>query len=190
MYTNVSMHYCGGTNDLFISELARLSGVSERSLRHYEKKKLIVSRRLENSYRDFDASQVERVKVVQFYLGLGLTTDRIENMFTCARKQDLSQEGCMEEAALALYEHNLADLNGHIEKLLEVKSRLEERIFLLKAGKITPLQMVWDDNGSLKDLPGESQAYPSSIRDSAIDTLRLKNSQGRYHRPSGPVQTS
>lgn len=130
---------------MLISELARLSGVSERSLRYYEQKGLIVSRRLENGYRDFDASQIERVKTVQFYLGLSLTTDGIESMFTCAGKQTRSQETNVEEAALALYERKLAEINGHIENLLEVKSRLEERISLLKMGKVRPLQMPWSD---------------------------------------------
>jgi MerR family Zn(II)-responsive transcriptional regulator of zntA len=133
---------------MLISELARRSGVSERSLRHYEQKGLIVSRRLKNGYRDFDASQVERVKAVQFYLGLGLTTDGIESMFTCAEKHHLSHEGCVEEAALALYEHKLTEINEILEDLLEVKSRLEERLFLLKTGKIRPLQMQWDNHGS------------------------------------------
>jgi MerR family Zn(II)-responsive transcriptional regulator of zntA len=157
---------------MLISELARLSGVSKRSLRHYEQKKLIVSRRLENGYRDFDASQVERVKIVQFYLGLGLTTDSIENMLTCVGKQKLSQEACVEEASLALYERKLAEINGHIEDLLEVKARLEERISLLKTGKIRPLQMQWDNHGSSMDTPVEWQVHTTSVRNVATQTVR------------------
>ncbi len=58
-----------------IGELARRTGASARSLRYYERRGLIVSARLANDYRDFDGVQVERVRAIQFYLGLGLSID-------------------------------------------------------------------------------------------------------------------
>ncbi|WP_144502215.1 MerR family DNA-binding transcriptional regulator, partial [Bacillus thuringiensis] len=39
-----------------ISELARLTNVSIRSIRHYDNKGLLNADRLENDYRDFDES--------------------------------------------------------------------------------------------------------------------------------------
>lgn len=46
-----------------ISQLSRATGVSPRSIRHYEKKKLLTANRLENDYREFDESAVERVNI-------------------------------------------------------------------------------------------------------------------------------
>jgi len=44
-----------------ISEVARRTGVSIRSLRYYEQKRLLCARRLSNGYRDLDEEAVKRV---------------------------------------------------------------------------------------------------------------------------------
>jgi len=66
-----------------ISEVSRRTGVSIRSLRYYEQKRLLCARRLENGYRDLDEETVERVHTIQMYLGLGLTTEQIEEILDC-----------------------------------------------------------------------------------------------------------
>src|ERR1700694_3830204 len=67
-----------------ISEISRRTGVSVRSLRYYEQKRLLCSRRLENGYRDLGEEAVERVQTIQMYLSLGLTTEQIEEILQCA----------------------------------------------------------------------------------------------------------
>jgi len=42
-----------------ISEVSRRTGVSIRSLRYYEQKRLLCAHRLENGYRDLDEEAVE-----------------------------------------------------------------------------------------------------------------------------------
>src|SRR6266704_3044700 len=66
-----------------ISEISRRTGVSIRSLRYYEQKRLLCARRLENGYRDLDEEAVERVHTIQMYLRLGLTTEQIEEILHC-----------------------------------------------------------------------------------------------------------
>lgn len=66
-----------------IGELSRLTGVSARSIRHYEQKGLLKAERRENNYRQFDPSAVKRTKAIQLYLKLGLTTDEIRELFEC-----------------------------------------------------------------------------------------------------------
>jgi MerR family transcriptional regulator, Zn(II)-responsive regulator of zntA len=68
---------------LKIGELSEETGTSVRSIRHYEKKKLITVSRLVNGYREFSESAIERIKTIQLYLGLGLTNDQIEEVFKC-----------------------------------------------------------------------------------------------------------
>ncbi len=47
-----------------ISEVSRRTGVSIRSLRYYEQKRLLCARRLSNGYRDLDEEAVKRVQTI------------------------------------------------------------------------------------------------------------------------------
>ncbi|MFW6693440.1 MerR family transcriptional regulator [Streptomyces sp. MAR4 CNX-425] len=55
-----------------IGEAARVSGVSARSLRHYEDEGLIVPGRFGNGFRDYCPSTIDRVRVVRSLLESGL----------------------------------------------------------------------------------------------------------------------
>ncbi len=67
-----------------IGELARRTSVSVRSLRYYEEKQLLSPQRGENGYRSYDAAAIERVRTIQFYLGLGLSTNEILDVVLCS----------------------------------------------------------------------------------------------------------
>ena len=66
-----------------IGELSRVTGASTRSLRYYEQKGLITSRRLSNGYRDYDESAVAVVRTITSLLELGLPTAIIEDVLPC-----------------------------------------------------------------------------------------------------------
>jgi DNA-binding transcriptional MerR regulator len=55
-----------------ISEASRVSGVSARSLRHYEDEGLIVPGRCSNGFRDYCPSTIDRVLVIRTLLESGL----------------------------------------------------------------------------------------------------------------------
>lgn len=55
-----------------ISEASRASGVSARSLRHYEDEGLIVPGRFNNGFRDYCQSTIDRVLVIRSLLESGL----------------------------------------------------------------------------------------------------------------------
>ena len=78
-----------------ISEVSRRTGVSIRSLRYYEQKRLLCARRLENGYRDLDEQAVERVHTIQMYLGLGLTTEQIEEILACTGNFPFPHTRCL-----------------------------------------------------------------------------------------------
>jgi len=119
-----------------IGELSERTGASVRSLRYYEKKGLISSGRLENDYRDFDEAQIERVRAVQFYLGLGLSTDHIEGSLNCKGRDDAPErdpeinEEC--EELLVLYQEKLSEMDEQKQSLSEARARLKERIALFQ----------------------------------------------------------
>ena len=116
-----------------ISELSRRTGVSVRSLRYYNQKKLLCARRLENGYRDLDEKAVERVQTIQMYLGLGLTTGQIEDILQCAEVSPIPQPlPVCEEALLELYQEKLGDVEHQIAVLMMLQTRLKERIACLQ----------------------------------------------------------
>ena len=112
-----------------ISEVSHRTGVSIRSLRYYEQKRLLCARRLENGYRDLDEEAVERVQTIQMYLSLGLNTEQIEEILNCTGISPLPQPlpDC-EEVLLTLYEDKLRDVEHQIVVLTALSTRLNERI--------------------------------------------------------------
>src|SRR5215470_11378700 len=76
--------------DMNIGELARQTGVSIRSLRYYETKQLLSPQRGENGYRTYDRSAIERIRLIQFYLGLGLSTNEIFDVVFCSNPDDVA----------------------------------------------------------------------------------------------------
>lgn len=109
-----------------VSELSQLTNVSVRSIRHYDNKGLLLANRLENDYRDFNESAVERVKAIQLYLKLGLTVDEIGTLFKTEAADPDEYEYC--EEMLATYEEKLSNVNHQIAALQELKRLLERQI--------------------------------------------------------------
>jgi MerR family Zn(II)-responsive transcriptional regulator of zntA len=90
-------------------------------------------RRLSNGYRDLDEQAVERVQTIQMYLGLGLTTEQIEEILQCAEDAPLPQPlPVCEEALLAPYQEKRQDIERQIEVLTALHARLTERITCLQ----------------------------------------------------------
>jgi MerR family transcriptional regulator, Zn(II)-responsive regulator of zntA len=117
---------------LKISELSKATGASVRSIRHYEEKKLITASRLDNGYREFNGSAIERIKTIQLYLGLGLTTDQIEEVLKCEDIYPEINEYC--EEMLEIYEEKLDEINSQMNTLATVQHRLEKQINKIKTG--------------------------------------------------------
>jgi DNA-binding transcriptional MerR regulator len=63
-----------------IGELARVTGVSVRALRHYEQEGLIRPARGGNGYRDFDDGAVEAVRQIRGLIEAGLPTRLIREI--------------------------------------------------------------------------------------------------------------
>ncbi|MGP2435942.1 MerR family transcriptional regulator [Streptomyces sp. JW3] len=66
-----------------ISELARVTGVSTRSLRYYEEQGLLPARRLGNGYRDYDERAVQQVAFIQDLYRAGLSSEIIRDILPC-----------------------------------------------------------------------------------------------------------
>jgi DNA-binding transcriptional MerR regulator len=100
-----------------IGELARRTGVSVRSLRHYEQSGVLVSVRQENGYRQYAESAVERVRAIQSLLGNGLTP--------C---YEGSGAPALCEKATAAYQRKVAELDERIRSLQDLRARILHHI--------------------------------------------------------------
>lgn len=127
---------------MLIGELSQRTGASTRSLRYYERKGIISGERLENGYRDFDETQIERVRIVQFYLGLGISTDMIARILNCQGTDLLPESGGQCEAGLLEFYHDKREeIDAQIGALTEARDRLEERISLFEEQKAKALSL-------------------------------------------------
>ncbi|MFE7959472.1 MerR family transcriptional regulator [Streptomyces sp. NPDC057413] len=71
-----------------IGELARCTGVSERSLRYYEAQGLLTAKRTPGGHRDYPQGAVDRVIRIQELYAAGLHSDKIRQLLPCMRDQD------------------------------------------------------------------------------------------------------
>ncbi|WP_031014581.1 MerR family transcriptional regulator [Streptomyces sp. NRRL F-5727] len=71
-----------------IGELARRSGVSERSLRYYETQDLLRSERTPGGQRQYGEWAVDRVIRIQALYAAGLNSRKIAHLLPCMRDAD------------------------------------------------------------------------------------------------------
>jgi DNA-binding transcriptional MerR regulator len=71
-----------------IGELARRTGVSERSLRYYEKQGLLYATRTPGGHRDYPEAAVDRVVLIQELYAAGLNSATIRRLLPCMRDSD------------------------------------------------------------------------------------------------------
>ncbi|WP_199621413.1 MerR family transcriptional regulator [Paenibacillus alkalitolerans] len=112
-----------------IKEVSLQTGVSVRSLRYYEKKKLLNPKRTENGYRRYSQADIERIQLIKFYLGVGLGTDEIAHFLGHAGSEcePVSEFQCVSEA-ISLYESRLIEVRQQMEVLKEQENKLLETL--------------------------------------------------------------
>jgi|SRR5690625_374902 len=110
-----------------IGELSKKTGVSIRSLRYYEQKSLIQPSRLENGYREFQESDIEKVKAVQLFLKIGMNMDEIYHVLSCDDFDLTESNGCA-HIAVELYAERLINVRKQIQYLQKIEQQLEELV--------------------------------------------------------------
>ncbi|MEU6841704.1 MerR family transcriptional regulator [Streptomyces sp. NPDC046716] len=71
-----------------IGELARRTGVSERSLRYYEQEGLLSARRTPGGHREYADTAIDRVQRIQELYSAGLCSSKIAKLLPCMRDSD------------------------------------------------------------------------------------------------------
>ena len=101
-------------------ELARASGVSTDTLRHYERKGVLAApRRSANGYREYPAEALARVLLVRRALSVGFTLDELAQIL---RARERGRAPCREVRALAA--RKLAGVEERLRELAAVREEL------------------------------------------------------------------
>lgn len=140
-------------------DLARLAGVSTDTLRHYERKGLLERPgRSANGYREYLASDLDRVRLVRAALGIGFTLDELARLL---KVRDQGGAPCREVRALA----------G--TKLTEVETRLGELAAL--RDQLRRLLKDWDSLLE-KNSPPERAGLLQSLAEKTGKRRRTRSS--------------
>jgi DNA-binding transcriptional MerR regulator len=105
-----------------IGELARRSGVSERSLRYYEQQSLLSAERTPGGHRAYGEWAVDRVVRIQTLYAAGLNSRTIARLLPCMRDAD---GGPNERADGKLLEELLAE-RDRIDRVMADLARSRE----------------------------------------------------------------
>ncbi|MCL7429526.1 MULTISPECIES: MerR family transcriptional regulator [unclassified Streptomyces] len=117
-----------------IGELARRTGVSERSLRYYETQGLLRADRTPGGHRDYPEAAVDRVIRIQELFAAGLHSSRIAQLLPCMRDTD----GGPSAVATPKLVHDLTEERDRIDRmiadLLRSRETLDEVIEAAQGG--------------------------------------------------------
>ncbi|MFF6984023.1 MerR family transcriptional regulator [Streptomyces sp. NPDC008343] len=111
-----------------IGELARRTGVSERSLRYYEEQGLLSAQRTPGGHRDYAESAVDRVIRIQELFSAGLSSIKIEQLLPCMRDADGGPSKIATPTLVAELTAERDRIDGMINDLLRSRRALDNVI--------------------------------------------------------------
>jgi len=104
-------------------ELARISGVSVDTLRHYERKGLLKPERASNGYREYRRHAIERVRLIRNALAIGFNLDDLGRVF---KIRDAGGAPCRQVRELAAAK--LDELENLVRDLTVVRNEMRKLI--------------------------------------------------------------
>ncbi len=105
-----------------IGELAKLTGVSNDTLRYYEKNQLITpAGRTESGYRMYTPEAVEQIRFIQRAKGVGFTLNDINELLSIQIEK--TEHSCQEVKTFT--ETKLEDVEQKLAELTRIKQALE-----------------------------------------------------------------
>ena len=150
------------SNSLRSGDLARLTGVSADTIRHYERLGILPkSQRTDGGYRMYAPSAVQRVLLTQRAIQLGLSLSELSEIF---RTRDNGGAPC--HRVLNLTEEKLRSLGQQIQELRRTQTYMR--------------QLVRDWHKKLKQIPPGSQAM---LLHTLAGEPRLKSGNNLKRRP-------
>jgi len=108
---------------LRIGQVAKATGVSVRAIRHYDRLGLLTAERADNRYRIFQAQDIERVRLIQLFLGVGFSLDEIRRWAPCFAGGRLPDDMSPHDMT-AFYTRKVALLDTQIMALQHLRDKL------------------------------------------------------------------
>jgi len=95
-----------------IGELARRAGASARSIRYYEQQGLLLARRRDNGYRDYDEADLRLVREIRSLLVNGFDLEEIRPFIDCLHAGIQARRAC--PGGIDVYRRKLEELDSRI----------------------------------------------------------------------------
>lgn len=111
-----------------IGQLAKRTGISVRALRHYDGLGLLKASRADNRYRVFCEDDVERVRLIQLFLGVGFRLDEVRRYAPCFQDTAPADLDVPVADVLAFLRRKLTELDTHIAAMQALRHKLGTHI--------------------------------------------------------------
>ncbi|GAA3390751.1 MerR family transcriptional regulator [Streptomyces roseoviridis] len=114
-----------------IGELAERAGTTTRTLRYYESRGLLTARRTENGYRTYDEDDLRLLQQIRTLQDFGFELEETRPFVECLRAGHPAGDAC--PASIAVYRRKLAELDGLIEQLQNVRAQVGAQLLRAEA---------------------------------------------------------
>ncbi|MDP1877609.1 MAG: MerR family transcriptional regulator [Actinomycetota bacterium] len=146
-----------------VGEVARISGVTVRTLHHYDEIGLLVpSGRTSGGYRDYDSADVDRLMAIVAYRACGLALSDIAEVLEATgpvRAEHLRRQIAMIDGRLAALARQRSTLSSALEAH-QMGITLDPEEYFEVFGESDPRQYA----DEVRELWGETDAYSESMR--------------------------
>ncbi|PRY02150.1 MerR family transcriptional regulator [Allonocardiopsis opalescens] len=109
-----------------IGELAERTGVSTRTLRYYESRGLLESRRAVNGYRVYGDGELRLVQQIRALQDFGFELEETRPFVDCLRAGHPAGDSCPD--SLDVYRGKLAEIDALMDRLRAVRMRVEAEL--------------------------------------------------------------
>jgi MerR family transcriptional regulator, copper efflux regulator len=111
-----------------IGELSERTGLPTSRIRYYETNGLIpAADRAPNGYRDYDASMIERLRMIDLAKSLGFSLEEIAALMSSSPG---TRPSC--ETISAALEQKLIAIDAHMKRLRDTRKRVDSALRYLK----------------------------------------------------------
>ncbi|GAA1449945.1 MerR family transcriptional regulator [Nocardiopsis tropica] len=116
-----------------IGEFAERAGVSTRTLRYYESRGLLPTRRAVNGYRVYDDEDLRLVEQIRTLQDFGFGLEETRPFVECLREGNPTGDSC--PASLGVYRDKLAELDALIGRLGAVRAQVGAQLARAEAAR-------------------------------------------------------
>lgn len=109
-----------------IGELAERAGTSTRTLRYYESRGLLPARRDGNGHRTYGEDDLRLLRQIRTLQDFGFDLEETRPFVECLRAGHPAGDSC--PASLAVYRRKLAELEGLIGRLTDVRDQVASQL--------------------------------------------------------------